>query len=257
MEGKRKRQRSDESVGSRSSAYYQNRAAALRIRRTQIPRGMQMRIGKLHNFKQTFHPLAANVTTDANCHYSFGGTGAVGSGTLYGPATGDLSPAGYFAMKFTAADLPQFASFSALFDAYRINKVVVQFIPYNYPYQIGNTAANLAAQPQWLSTVIDYDDAALLATEGSLLEYETFKQARPGSTHTRSLVPAVSIEAFKTSGTTIGYSQHRKQWIDAAYGDVEHYGLKGLINGPALQADQVQGAWKVYVTMYITWKQTR
>lgn len=213
---------------------------------------------KMHHFKQTYHPLAANVITDANCHYSFVGTGAVGSGTLYGPATGDVSPAGYFAMRFTLADLPQVASFAGLFDAYRINKVVVKFVPYVNSYTTSSgAAANLAAQNQFLSTVIDYDDASVLTTEGSLLEYETYKTTPAYRKHTRSLVPALSQEAFKTSGTTIGYTQQRKKWIDAAYTDVECYGIKGLINGPAIQADQVQCAWKVIVTAYVSFKQTR
>lgn len=252
---KRKRSRSEKEA-PRTGGYRSFKANQLAIRRTNIPRGLTF--SKVHHFKQTYHPTATNVSTDANCHYSFGGTGAVGSGTLYGPASGDLSPAGYFAMRFTLADLPQVASFTALFDAYRINKVVVSFQNYsNVTNQATNTPANLGAQPQWLSTVVDYDDTTLLTTEGSLLEYETFKQTPPYEKHVRVLVPAVSMEAFKTSGTTIGYSQHKKQWIDAAYTDVEHYGIKGLINGPAVQADQVQSAWKVYVTAYVSFKQTR
>lgn len=222
-----------------------------------IPRGLKLRV---HSFKQTYHPSAANLATDANCAYTAGGGGAFGSGVLSGPATGSVAPAGYFSLKFTANDLPQYASFSALFDCYKINKVVVKLIPvvtnYNVP---GNTAGNVAAEPQWLSTVIDYDDATLLTTEGSLLEYETFKQSRPGRAHKRVFTPKIAMDAYRTGGTTIGFIQKsmRENYIDAAFGDTEGYGLKGLINGPALLADQIQGAWKVYVTMYITFKQTR
>lgn len=161
-------------------------------------------------------------------------------------------------MKFTAADIPQFNSFSALYDAYRIEKLKVQFVPVVSTYNVlGNAASNLTAQPQWLSTVVDYDDQTLLTTEGALMDYETFKESAPYERHTREFKPAVSLQAYKTSGTTIGYSQHKDQWIDAAYSDVEHYGIKGLINGPASMAAQVQTAWKVYVSVQIAWKQVR
>jgi len=252
MYQKRKRTKGDD--GQQPFKYGRYRRQQLAVRRQVIPRGMAIRS---HSFKQTFHPSAANVTTDVNCHYSFSGSGPVGSGTLYGPASTDTVPAGYFSIKFTLADLPQVSSFTALFDTYKINKVVVKLIPFGYPTGYINTASNLSAQPQWLSTVIDYDDSTVLTSEGSLLEYETFKQTRPGAEHVRVLVPAISVEAYKTSGTTIGYSQKRKQWLDAAYTDVEHYGIKGLINGPQTMADQIQTGFKVYCTAYVTFKQTR
>lgn len=217
-----------------------------------IPRGLQL---KKHHFKQTFHPI--NISVNPSCHYTSTGVGAVGSGVLYGPSTTDPSPAGYFSYYFTLAEIPQVTSFTSLFDAYRINKLVIKFIPLVQYTQLGNGAANLAAEPQWLSTVVDYDDSGILTTEGALLEYETFKQSSPNRKHVRTFVPATSQNLYKSSGTTIAYSQKRKPWIDAAYTDVEHYGIKGLINGPATQANQVQTAFKVYVTAYISFKQTR
>lgn len=249
---KKKRRISDEGKPGGGKSYHKR----IRQRYSMVPRGLKL--SKVHSFKQTYHPTAANFTTDANCTYTFSGTGAGGSGTLIGPASGSVSPAGYWCLRFTIADLPQWTSFSALFDTYRINKVVVKLKPYITAYtQLGNGAANLAAQPQWLSTVIDYDDQTLPTTESELLQYETFKETAPSDEHVRVLTPKVSMSAFKTSGTTIGYVQRDKQWIDAAYGDVEHYGMKGLVNGPAVLASQIQGSWKVYVTAYVSFKQTR
>lgn len=220
-----------------------------------IPRGLAL---KKHHFKQTYHPLYVNYTSDVNVSYTQGGAGAAGSGTLYGPTITSAAAAGYFSFFTTLAELPQVSQFTNIFDAYRINKVVFKFIPLSNNVNLPqNTPGNLAAAPQWLSTVIDYDDSSILTTEGSMLEYESFKQTAPYRRHTRSFVPALAIEAYKTSGTTIAYSQARKKWIDAAYTDVPHYGVKGLVNGPAIQADQVQCAWKVYCTMYVSFKQTR
>lgn len=223
-------------------------------RKVMIPRGIRM---KMHHFKQTYHPAVANFNLNANCTYTNTGTGAAGSGVLIGPSSASTGPAGYFTYHFTMDEIPQSATFAALFDAYRVNKIVLKFIPMTMFTQSSNTSANLAAQPQWLSTVIDYDDSTLLTTEGALLEYETFKQSRPSATHKRVFVPALAQDYFKTSGATIAYGQARKRWIDAAYLDVEHYGVKGLINGPANLGAQVQCSWKVYATAYISFKQTR
>lgn len=243
--------------GNKLLAYRKRAKRGIKFRpiRYRIPRGIRM---KMHHFKQTFHPSVGNMTLSADCHYTATGTGSVGSGVLYGPdATVGGSPAGYFSYRFTLSELPQAPSFTALFDAYRVNKLVIKFMPINMFTQLGNGAASIAAQPQWLSTVIDYDDANLLTTEGALMEYETFKQSRPTVVHKRVFIPAASQQFFKTSGTTIAYGQTRKKWIDAAYMDVEHYGIKGLVNGPADKTDQVQTAWKVYVTAYVSFKQTR
>ena len=191
--------------GSRLARYTRFRGNQLKKRYKSIPRGLTI---KEHKFVQHFHPSSANVIVDANCHYSFTGTGAVGSGTLYGPATTDVGPAGYFSMKFTLADVPQAASFSALFDCYRIDKLKVDLIPVgNVVNQTIFGAGSLTAAPQWLSTVIDYDDSTLLTTEAALLDYESFKQTPSYRKHVRTFTPAVSMSAYKTSGTTIGYVQ--------------------------------------------------
>lgn len=218
-----------------------------------IPRGMAL---KKYFFKQIYHPSEANFAFSAGgIGYTAGGNGVYGSGILYGPPT---SPSGYFALRFTAADIPQIATFAALFDCYKISKLVVKLIPVVSQYTQGaNSTAAVAAQPQWLSTVIDYDDFAVPTTEGELLQYQTFKQSHPNKLHKRVFTPAISMQAYKTGGTTIAYSQAKQKWLDAANTDVEHYGLKGLINGPANSATQVQSAWKVYVTAYISFKQVR
>ena len=242
--------------GNKLLAYRKRAKRGIKFRpiKYRIPRGIRM---KMHHFKQTYHPASANILCNANCSYTNTGTGAAGSGVLIGPSTSSTGPAGYFSYHFTMDEIPQSATFAALFDAYRVNKIVLKFIPMNQFTQLGNGSANLAAQPQWLSTVIDYDDNTLLTTEGQLLEYETFKQSRPSATHKRVFVPAMAQQYFKTSGTTIAFGQAKKRWVDAAYLDVEHYGIKGLVNGPAVQASQVQTSWKVYATAYISFKQTR
>lgn len=184
----------------------------------RMPRSLML---KQHHFKQTYQPSTANFV-DA-------GVAANGTyinapnGIVYGPTVTALDSY-FFALRFTVADLPQIASFTALFDSYRINKVVVKFVPMqnNVPtVAVSAAGANQNGVTQDMETVIDYDDAVILTSRAAALEYDTYKETPCWKTHKRVIVPSMSMEAFKTSGTTIGYIQKKKQWIDAAYTDVD------------------------------------
>lgn len=223
--------------------------------RLRIPRGLRL---NMHHFKQTYQISMANFR-DA-------GVAANGTyinapnGIVYGPTVTALDSY-FFALVFTLSDLPQVASFQAVFDSYRINKVTVKFIPLQNvsPLKSADTAgANQNGVNQDLETVIDYDDGNILTSRSAALEYDTYKVTPCYAKHVRTITPKMSMNAFKTSGTTIGYIQEAKQWIDAAYADVEHYGIKGCIPRYSINATQdIQSAWRVYATMYFSCRQVR
>lgn len=215
-------------------------------RKMVIPRGFR---SKTHSFKQTFYPSTAAMNINAVGGYN------PTFGELAGPTITDASDM-YFSYKFLLQDIPQHASFEALFDTYRVNKLVVKFIPQINSFTVISTAgANAANRAELMATVIDYDDNNLLSSYLSALDYETFRETPSYRTHKRVYIPAISQEVFKTSGTTIGYTQSKKKWIDMAYDDVEFYGLKGVIQNHA--ATNIQQIWRVFVTAYITLKQVR
>jgi len=217
-------------------------------RRTRVPRGMNPLKG-VHSFKQTYFPSAGNFQlTGGNGNYN------AANGVLTGnlnAAAGDQA----WTLRFTLSDLPQNVSLASIFDTYKIKRVVVKFIPQiNSLTSVSSAATALVANQQFMSTVIDYDDSNAILTYNNLLEYETFRETPTYRTHKRSLVPKISMLAYKTSGTTIGYVQKSKQWLDAANADIEHYGLKGY---HIANANMIQQQWKVYVTMYVDFKQVR
>lgn len=43
---------------------------------------------------------------------------------------------------------------------------------------------------------------------------------------TRIFTPRIAVQAYKATGTTIGFTTKSYQWIDCAYPDVVHYGIK-------------------------------
>lgn len=207
-----------------------------------VPRGLQL---KKHHFKQTYFLGSGSINISGGFTYN------AGQGLLFGPSTIDAS----CAMTFKASDMPQWGAFASLFDTYRINKVVIKMVPQvNSLTAASTTSSSIGANGQFMSTVIDYDDNIALGSYSSLLEYENFKETPPYKMHKRAIVPSLSASVYKTSGTTIGYSQKKKQWIDASYGDVEHYGIKAYVPG---NTNSVQQVWKVFIITYISFKQTR
>lgn len=224
---------------------------------SKIPRAVQLRT---HHFKQTYHPSGntMQVTGGTGAYYPTG-SGAFPPGTLVSQATASIGPM-FFTLDFRLDDLPQLSSYQTIFDSFRINKVVVKFRPLQSMVPTNATdgsGTNVSTTPPLLQTVIDYDDSNLLTSENQLLNYDNLKISQPWQMHKRVFVPAISANAFKAGGSTIGYYQKKKQWIDAAYPDTIHYGIKGYTPGPITLTATTQAAWVVYVTMFFSMKELR
>ncbi len=204
------------------------------------------------SFKQWYRPSSANVTVDGLSGGSYNAT----SGLLLGPTTSAPSDC-FFTIKFTFGDLAQSASFASLFDAYKIHKIAVEFLPAQNVIGSATLQTPAGLLSQDLITVIDYDDATNLNLQTDAEQYETYKRTGPFEYHRRYLSPAIAVEAFKTSGTTIGFLQKRKEWIDMAYTDVEHYGLKGVIPTATTGSNNYRCGWYIRVRMYFQCKQVR
>lgn len=216
--------------------------------------GIQMkRRLETHHFKQVYRPGSGNLILS--------GTSAEGSyNATNGQLTGPSSTASdnlYFALRFQIADIQNITSMAALFDSYRINKVVVKFIP-TQPDTTGTgygTPAGLI--PPLLCTVIDRDDVTVPSSLSELEQYESYKETPATSKHTRALVPALAQQAYKSSGTTIAYTQTYKKWCDFAQTDVDHYGIHGAIYSNPTAANNWKVAYYVKVVMYFSCKQIR
>lgn len=238
------------SVSGTRARYFRNRRYNRRYigGKRKLFRGIGGFVHK-HMFKQTVIPTTNSIQLSGT-----GGGYNAALGILYGPnntAGTDL----LFSIKFLLSELPQVGSFTALFDAYKISKVVVKLVPMISQVQQPASVALVGTSTEHMNTVIDKDDSTPLSNISDALQYETFKQTPGYKYHKRAFVPAVSMQAFKTSGTTIGFVQKKQQWIDIAYTDVEHYGMKGVVQD--FGTSNVQMSWKIYVTYYISMKQVR
>ena len=111
-----------------------------RMMRRKPSRPLAKRAMKVHHFRRTFK--ASNISSTT--------TGVLG---------------GY---SFSLDQLPNYTEFTNLFDQYRINKIVVKFIP-------NHNSSDVSASTQVISnfnSVIDPTDATAPATGAELYEYQ-------------------------------------------------------------------------------------
>lgn len=247
------RRNSGQGQGRQRRGYNRRAGAGGYSRRAPMLRGV---FTKAHHFKQMYRPSGPGISSGMYLNTGSNASWDATEGILLGPdssATGDC----HFRIWFTTAQLNQSSNFAGLFDCYRINKAVVQFIPVQNVMGNQTLSTPSAQLTQELITVIDRDDGDLLTTPGEYEEYETYKRTGAYEKHTRKLVPALSMNVYKTSGTTIGYSQRYKQWVDWNSTDVEHYGIKGTIPSASNAANNYRCGWYVRVKLYFSCKQVR
>lgn len=167
----------------------------------------------LHYFRRRY--VVANITSS---------TSSVGVQTN---AAGALS--------FAMSSLPNASEFTALFDAYKIVKVKLDFIPFgdnvNMPLDAMSNSTSLMSPGGPLITAIDYDDANTPGAATDLLQYQASKVTPVPRRLKMSLRPKFATEVYR-SGTSTGYGA-RSGWLDCANSDIPHYGVKYWMNAPS------------------------
>lgn len=195
---------------------YRRRRLTRRPRRMMRRRPMRSLTMKrrinTHHFKRTF--LLAQFTASAT-----------------GP--------NFYGYNFTLSALPNYIEFTNLFDQYRINKVVVKFVPSANSDNIG--ASQIIPN---LHSAIDNNDSTAPTALTQLYEYGSYKRTRGTQTHTRVFTPSCLADISVSSS-----SPKWKQWIGTQFPAVEHYGLK-------VGCDQVVTTndiyWLPYATVYFS-----
>jgi hypothetical protein len=155
-------------------------------------------------------------------------------------------------------DLTNQAEYQALYDSYRINKVEYHWVPYGDCQPNADkltTAQAMSVKPQMLLSIIDLDDSTAPATIGELLEYETFRFARPSDVHVVRYVPKVAREIF--DGVTASYEEPEGPvFIDCAQPTTPHYGHKVWVSTHGASAN-IQNIWRIFGKMSVTFKRAR
>lgn len=149
-----------------------------------------------------------------------------------------------------------YADYSATFDAYRLRKVRLDFIPHCNTHNLAVVAPTTTNSIRPICTVLDFDDSNVPSSIVELEQYQTFKEHDPLSTFSIVLKPRPQL-ALYAGGVTLGYSPSSPNtWIDAANDDVVHYGVKWGTrpNGASQTTFQT---WSVQVTGWFEFRQPR
>lgn len=154
-------------------------------------------------------------------------------------------------MAIIANSINEVASYTNLYDKYKICSYSVKFIPRGDMFTIDK--ANIDASQNFIFvTALDYDDATSPTEEQALFNYRNHKWTRGTKVHSRYVrYPHVMKWVQETAGSGGNVSNERAGWIDAAGLNVPHYGLKwgckpGGSAGSTIYMD-------VLLSVYVKW----
>lgn len=152
---------------------------------------------------------------------------------------------------FTLSSLTQAATFTGLFDQYRVEEIMVTLSPM--------FRANALATPvgstliPFIYTVVDLDDDAAPALLTDLLEYNTCQTHSDEQSFSFTFRPKVAVSTY--TGGVSGYIV-TNGWIDCANTAVKHYGWKHAVT-PAAFAQTALQVWNVSTRVRLSFKNVR
>lgn len=154
-----------------------------------------------------------------------------------------------YAFKFN--QLPNYADFLNMYDAYKIKKIILRIEPTGTV----NDMVNMSTMSnKYIRVVHDYDDSLPLVNESDYFEYQNMKSySAIGKAFKIVLYPRLISLTYRTE-STLGQSQSKSRLIDMQQQDVPHLGLK--IFFPGIGRNGLL-AWRVFGTMMFVCKDTR
>jgi hypothetical protein len=125
---------------------------------------------------------------------------------------------------FKLNDLPEYASYTNIFDQYRIVKIELVFLWTNL---MAVSGATLNRSPP-IYTAIDYDDNGTPSSIAVVLNYGNVRIHQQDKPFTVAFKPGVAEGLW--NGTSFGsYGNRTSPWIDCASADVLHFGVKAAL----------------------------
>jgi len=198
-------------------------------------RKLQKRIGRykpnqIYRYTQLQNMYKANINVSTGAATSYNPTSTI---TYLDCTSTNITADSSFAMFFKFSDLVQYATFGSLYDSYRIDKIEVTIGGTVSDQPALGSAANLLVAPQQVWYVVDTDDANVLANLTEMYEYSAAKCIYILQNQTKKITikPQIAYAAYG-AGAFTQYATKQSPWIDCAYPDVQHYGLKVILPCP-------------------------
>jgi hypothetical protein len=160
----------------------------------------------------------------------------------------------YYTAGYGFAQIPQYSSFAAIFDQYKIEEIQVVFRPMlNAVGQVNPNVATGFIAPQ-LYTVVDYDDSA---TPSSIAQLESYANCNVSMYETVAITftPHIAVGGAYGSSFT-QYTNMEPQWIDCSSPNVTHYGIKAGCDGGDTSMTNFQ-VWLITTRVRVAFRNVR
>jgi len=155
---------------------------------------------------------------------------------------------------FILQSLPDYTEFTALYDQYRVDKLVVHFIP--NANVIDHSSSNLDSGT--LLTAVDFDGGATGLTLTQFLSYESSQIHAHCVPAKITIQPRAELAAVNTGGTTVssGLPNNANIWYDCSNTTVPFYGVRYATTAEAA-ATGYHTYYNIWVEAFVTFKSTR
>lgn len=165
-----------------------------------------------------------------------------------------------FAFDFKLSEVVNYQEFEKLFDSYRIMKVQLTFRP-----QIEGTEVNAMANTT-LSNFLkprimmyrDLDNLGSSQSEEDVLQRQDALIKDATQRFSYSVVPQVSNEIYRSSIATGYATMYKLQFLDVAFADIPHFGIRGFIEATSGGAnDGPQFNYQVDIQYWLQFRSVR
>jgi len=149
-------------------------------------------------------------------------------------------------LNFQLSQVPQYSTFTSLFDQYRIVSVVAVFKVKATETYIGNSSGDIPH----CRTAIDYNDNS--GTLSPAVDYQTCVDVPMTTSFCRKLVPRWASPVYRGisgSGYVMGSP---RAWLDSQYPDVPHYQIVVNIDNTSLDNQFVYEVDVLYTVQFQT-----
>lgn len=158
-------------------------------------------------------------------------------------------------------DIPDYADYLPLFDAYKITKAILYIRMVTNPD--GAVVPNSATTNQntWfldVAATADDDDNTAAFNWQDLQQYAKVKTRilKPGQWFRYPFRPALQIQTYRTA-TSTGYIPKRNQWVDLGQPEVPHYGVKWIVQSPGSGALTQTCSIEIKLKIFAVFKNSR
>lgn len=162
----------------------------------------------------------------------------------------------YGATYFSLDQVPGYTEFTALFDQYRITRVIAHFWPTALSVTNTNSSSTIVNVPPRIVHAIDYDDSVAPTSVNEVREYSTARTNYSTEKFTRDFKPAVSRVVYEGVSSS-GYSPDWDVWVSTNDPTVPHYGLKWALGSVGTSGADNAFGYVMEVEFFMEFKQPK